>query len=124
MPKQGILHDYDLMANREESARGNTCVVCAADPASYQWSCYSGEAMCRQCGTPYQLKWGSDEQVAEGAYPYLNLADKWVPVVREYYEETGRFTCLGTMLGPRPGLSAFAAWARERYPDLFADEEA
>ena len=115
--KMGVLHDYDLMANAEPSAQGQVCVVCGDNPVSYQWSDYSGQAMCRSCGTPYQLKWGSDEQVAEGAYPYLSLKPEWVPVVREYFRETGRFTCFGMMMGPRPGLREFNEWADARYPD-------
>lgn len=54
MPKQGILHDYDLRANREPTAKDNTCVVCGAHPVTYQWSDLSGEAMCTRCGCPYQ----------------------------------------------------------------------
>jgi len=116
--KYGILQDYDLMANHEPSAQGNVCVVCGADPVTYQWSDRSGEAMCTQCGTPYQLKWGSETQETEGAYPYLLLRDEWVPVVKRYYEETGAFAGLGTMLGePAPGYRTFFAWVDTQYPD-------
>lgn len=109
-PKQGVLHDYDLQANRELAARKQECVVCGAKPMAFQWSDYSGEAMCTLCGTPYQLKWGSEEQKAEGHYPYLNLREEWVPVLRRYYQETGRFTCLGIMMGEKPGLAEFDKW--------------
>lgn len=130
MAKAGILHDYDLMANREQSAQEQECVVCGQSPMSFQWSDYSGEAMCRKCGTPYQLKWGSDEQKEEGDYPYLNLRPSWVPIVREYHGETGAFACLGTMFGgPRPGLKEFYDWVdqhedylRDNYPSAFDDE--
>ncbi len=118
MAKHGILHDYDLWANREVSAQENVCVVCGADPVRYQWSDYSGEAMCTECGTPYQLKWGSEEQKAEGAYPYLSLKDEWVPVVKRYYEETREFAGLGMMLGrPPPGYQEFSLWVDKQYPD-------
>lgn len=123
-PKHGILHDYDLMANAERSAQEHTCVVCGSSPTRFQWSDYSGEAMCSQCGTPYQLKWGSKEQQAEGAYPYLRLREEWVPIVREYHKETGRFTCLGTMLGgPLPGYEAFYRWVESRHPETLKDSE-
>lgn len=120
-PKAGILHDYDLMANAEPTARGNVCVVCDADPIRYQWSDYSGEAMCTRCGTPYQLKWGGEKKEAEGAYPYLNLREEWVPIVREYHAETGRFTYLGMGFG-KPGFREFIEWARERHPEMFEDD--
>lgn len=119
MTKHGVLHDYDLMANAEEAARkGNTCAVCGDSPVTYQWSDYSGEAMCCKCGTPYQLKWGSDEQKAKGEYPYLNLKKEWVPIVREYHEQTGRFTCLGMMMGPCPGMDEFADWVDVHHPEM------
>lgn len=112
MPKNGILSDYDLQANAEPAAKKpSVCVGCGTSPVRYQWSDYSGEGMCTRCGVPYQLKWGSDEQVQEGAYPYLNLKDEWVPVVRRYFTETQRFTYLGRMLGGSPpGLREFDEW--------------
>ena len=115
-PKQGVFADYDSHANHEPAAQqGNECVTCGAKPACYIWSDYSGEGMCNQCGTPYQLKWGSDEQKAEGKYPYLNLRETWVPVVRRYYAETQAFTYLGTMfVGSPPGQAEFFAWVKER----------
>ena len=136
-PKAGILHDYDLMANAEPSVvRILRCAGCDAEPPRFQWSDYSGEAMCTRCGCPYQLKWGSDQQMAEGAYPYLSLRDELVEPLRAYFAETGQFTCLGVMLGPRPGMDAFAAWLQnnrlaiyealtaERQDDQPADEPA
>ena len=109
--KAGVLHDYDLKANEEPAAKARACVVCGFSPMSFQWSDYHGEAMCRRCGTPYQLKGGSERQEAEGAYPYLNLNEEWVPVVRRYFEETGAWTYLGRMFGGTPpGLRSFVAW--------------
>ena len=124
MAKQGIINDYDLMANREPSAHGNSCVVCEDSPMSYQWSDYSGQAMCCRCGTPYQLKWGSDEQVAEGAYPYLGLKEEWVPIVRQYHQETGLFSCLGMMLGHAPGKGQFFDWVKKSHPEMMAEGSA
>jgi hypothetical protein len=122
MPKSGILHDYDLHANHEKSAANHICVTCGASPTTFQWSDYSGEGMCTRCGTPYQLKWGSDKQKEEDAYPYLNIKDEWVPIVREYYEETGQFVCLGNMMGPRPGMAEFYDWVKERHPSMVEDD--
>ncbi len=120
-PKHGILHDYDLHANREPSAKGNRCVVCDADPMSYQWSDYSGEAMCHSCGTPYQLKWGSEKMQEEGAYPYLSLSEKCVPIVKEYWQAERRFTYLGMGLGQKPGMKEFVAWVERHHPDMLGN---
>lgn len=119
--KHGILHDYDLRANREKAAQGQTCVVCEAFPVTYQWSDYSGEAMCTQCGCPYQLKWGTVEQRQERAYPYLSVKEEWIHVLREYYDETHKFACLGLMMNISPEHAAFNTWAANRHPELFME---
>lgn len=107
------------MANAEPAAEKlSACLVCGSSPVVYQWSDYSGQAMCRSCGTPYQLKWGTPAQVAEGKYPYLGLRDEFVPIVREYHAETGRFTCLGMMLGPCPGMAEFVEWCKVHHPSV------
>lgn len=121
-PKHGILHDYDLHANQEPSARLKECIVCEVYPMVFQWSDYSGEAMCTSCGTPYQLKWGSEGQQREGKYPYLKLKDSFIEAVRTYHRETGRFTCLGTMIGRKPGLKEFYDWLKENRPNLLEPE--
>lgn len=122
MPKGGILHDYDLMANAEPSAADQTCVVCGDSPMFFQWSDYSGEGMCQQCGCPYQLKWGSDKQREEGNYPYLRIREDVLPILREYWNETHKFTCFGIMLGDKPGLAEFNEWAKPKHPELYDDE--
>ena len=94
------------------------CVVCG-NSLVFRWSDYSGEAMCCHCGTPYQVKWGSDQQKEEGDYPYLNLAESWIPVVREYYEKTGRFVELGAKLGGTPeGMRDFYEWVDRYHPEV------
>ena len=118
MVKMGILHDYDMMANQEDSAQSQTCVVCDSYPMYFQWSDYSGEAMCQQCGCPYQLKWGSDEQKKEDKYPYLNLKKEFIPVARKYWNEKKKFVCYGTMLGPKPGMDDLVAWLKENHPEF------
>lgn len=118
MPKMGLLHDYDLMANAEESAKNNTCVICGSSPVRYQWSDYGGEAMCQQCGAPYQLKWGSEQQQKDGDYPYLNVKTEAIHILREYWEKTKRFTCFGQMLGNQPGLKDFYDWLSEAHPEM------
>lgn len=109
--KMGVVNDYDLMANAESSARKPVaCAICDASPITFRWSDLSGEAMCCRCGCPYQLKWGTEAQETEGAYPYLQLRPEVVPVFRRYFAETHRFATLGTMMGPRPGLGDLHDW--------------
>ena len=117
MPKQGILHDYDLWANREKSAENQTCAICDSSPMSFQWSDYSGEAMCTNCGCPYQLKWGTDEQKKEGNYPYLSLSKEYLSVAKEYWDEKKKFVCYGWMMGsPQPGMNELIDWLRKYHP--------
>ena len=119
--KNGILHDYDLMANAEPSAQGQACLICGKSPVVYQWSDLSGEAMCNKCGAAYQLKWGSKKQELERNYPYFNLKKEIVEPLRTYHEETGRFTCLGWMLGEKPGLRQFADWLKKNRPKAYKE---
>lgn len=119
MIKAGVLHDYDLMANAEPTAKDNVCVICGAAPVTYQWSDYHGEAMCTACGCPYQLRAGGAEREAEGDYPYLNMIDDLIEPLRAYHAETGWFTCLGTMMGPTPGQREFINWLETNRPDVY-----
>ena len=124
MVKEGILHDYDLRANDEPSAqRSDTvCAICDAVNPTFQWSDYSGQAMCMKCGCPYQLKWGSDDQKDQGNYPYLGLLPECLPAIRDYWKETHRWTCFGMMLDHRPGLSEFTAWCKMHHPEFLEKE--
>jgi len=122
MVKYGVLHDYDLHANKELSAQNQTCVVCGDSPMRFQWSDYSGEAMCCKCGCPYQLKWGSDQQISENKYPYMKLRGDFLLVAKEYWEESGKFVCYGMMLGPKPGMRQLVDWLRLRHPEFLPKE--
>lgn len=122
MTKEGILHDYDLRANLEESSKEQTCIICGSSPMRFQWSDCSGEAMCTTCGCPYQLKWGSDQREKESKYPYVNLQEKFIPIIREYWQETRKFACYGIMLGDKPGYSAFISWLKEKHPECMVKE--
>jgi hypothetical protein len=123
MTKQGLLHDYDLMANAEDSSHNVTCAICGKEGVTFQWSDYSGEAMCTQCGCPYQLKWGTNEQQKESKYPYLGLLPDFIPVAREYWNETHKWVCYGTMMGPRPGEKEFFDWCKDHHPEWIAKKE-
>ena len=116
-PHFGFIHDYDLKANEETSARGVTCAVCNSSPVLFQWSDLSGEAMCHACGCPYQLKWGTDEQKAERKYPYLCLRDEFIPLAKEYWQETKAFVTYGTMLDGHRGIAELNRWLRQHHPE-------
>lgn len=118
--KAGILHDYDLLANAEPAAQQEKRCVGCDNRLAYQWSDYSGEAMCVRCGCPYRLKWGGEQRERDGAYPYLNLRDELVEPLRAYYAETQRFTYLGFGLGHRPGLEEFCRWLRANRAEVWA----
>ncbi len=122
MAKSGILHDYDLHANLETSAQDRKCAICGASPMAFQWSDYSGEGMCCNCGCPYQLKWGSEKRVEEGKYPYLNLRKEWLEVAQEYFNETKKWTYLGTGFS-RPGMQEFIEWVEKKHPEMLKEEE-
>lgn len=117
MPKCGILHDYDLWANREPSSQSQTCAVCGASPMRFQWSDLSYEAMCTQCGCAYQLNGGSKERETEGKYPYLNIKPDFLPIAQEYWNQTQCFVCYGRMMGPQPGMEEFMNWLEIHHPE-------
>ncbi len=123
MPNQGILNDYDLLANAEVAAhKSQACAICGAEPVTYQWADRSGEAMCTSCGCPYQLKWGSKEQEAAGDYPYLMLLEEFLPIAREYWVEKRAFVCHGTMIGPKSGWKEFIEWIGQKHPEWLKSE--
>ncbi len=123
MVRSGILHDYDLMANEEQSSQNQTCVICGISPMIFQWSDYSGEAMCAQCGCPYQLKWGGRAKEQEGKYPYLNLQNEFILIAQEYWNKTHQFVCYGIMLGNNPGMPELSKWVEEKHPEWINDKE-
>lgn len=121
MPKAGILHDYDLHANLEHSSVAQTCAICGVSPMRFQWSDYHGEAMCTQCGCPYQLKRGTDKQIKEDNYPYLNLNQDFIPIAKEYWNEKAKFACYGRMLGMYPGMESLLDWLKKHHPEHIED---
>jgi hypothetical protein len=113
--------------NTQGAAARKTCVVCDDPSPHYTWTDYSGEGICMRCGTPYQLKWGSDKQVSDGMYPYLNVREEAVPMFRRYFAETNSSWGGGTYLGLRdyPEIAdarqQFNHWwdaHKDEYPDL------
>lgn len=118
MYKAGVKFDYDLMAN-EELKGTEICVICQ-ERLACRWTDYSGQGVCLNCGCAYQLKWGNEKEKAEGKYPYVGVDEKFIPALREYWNETHKFVFTGTSMRETTGLSEFGAWLKEHYPELAA----
>lgn len=117
MPKAGLIHDYDLMANAEKSSVGVTCAVCDTPDTRFQWSDYSGEAMCQRCGCTYQLKWGGEELEKEGKYPYMSLKADFLPLAREFWLGTNTWVHYGSSFSRNDGHAELAAWMKKNHPE-------
>jgi len=89
---------YGSIANSAPSASGFTCIICGASPTTWTWSDQHGEAMCTQCGTPYQLLQRDENKNLIDAPPRTNVQEKWIPVLKQYWQETQRFTGLGAIM--------------------------
>lgn len=93
------------LANTVEPSAGFTCLICGLSPANWTWGDAHGEAMCRRCGTPYQLLQYEKDENGENhrldVPPKLNIKEDWVPVLTRYWEETQAFTGLATIIIPR-----------------------
>ena len=99
------------------------CVICGTDPMSIHWTDFSGEASCSECGMPYQVKWGTEEQQKEGKYPYIKIKDILIPHLKEYWETTGKRARTGTYIfvDDYPGLieerKQFSTWLDQHHPE-------
>ena len=107
------MQKYGLAANGAGHAIV-PCLVCDDPDPRYSWTDYSGEGYCLQCGTPYQLQWGT---LKEGeSYPRLNLKADVVQILRRYWSEAKRTNGLGTFMIERDypdqieGRIAFNEW--------------
>jgi len=119
MVKEGVRHDYDLRSNLY-APEDYACIVCNAKlQGNTRWTDYFGEAVCCTCEVPYQLLHpsGMDESVE---LPRCNLAEKWVPITQEYWQEVREPMGLGTYLIARDykedleHLDAFAKWCEAK----------
>jgi len=120
MPKEGLVFDYDLRAN-DEIPKQSICQICGEE-LHCRWTDYSGEGVCLTCGAPYQLKWGTEEQKQDNKYPYLNINPKYIPIIKEYWEQTKKFVFLGTSLTENTGIADFNAWMEENHADMIPKE--
>lgn len=116
MPKFGIKFDYDLLAQQHVPS-GAKCQICGED-LRCRWSDYHGEGVCMTCGAPYQLINGSEEQKAEGKYPYINFLPQFIPAFKEHWEATHQFVFGGYSFKEDTGAKEFHEWLEKNYPNL------
>lgn len=120
MVKHGVKFDYDLLAN-EEIKNNPICEICG-NPLRCRWTDLSGQGVCLTCGCAYQLKWGTEEQEKEGKYPYLGIKNKFIPILKQYWEEERKFVFTGTSISEDTGLREFYEWLEIKHPEMKEDE--
>jgi len=97
------------------------CEVCDNEFVG-TWTDFYGEQTCLTCGAPYQLLEPSGAKPGL-TYPCCCLKDEFIPILREYYQETKRRVRLGTFLLPDdyPGLleerKAFREWLQLKHAE-------
>lgn len=108
---------YGYMANAEK-VEASPCLVCDDPTPAYSWTDYNGEGYCVKCGTPYQLKNGTLEEGQ--TYPRCNISEKWIPRMREFWQEKKVPNGTGTFLLPQDypdqmrGRITFNEWRKAR----------
>lgn len=70
------------------------CVICGAEP-SYCWTDTHGVGVCWTCGLPYTIYHYEDDERVEKA-PTIAVKEAWLPLAREYWQETHRRVFPGT----------------------------
>lgn len=123
---------YGHLANQTQQ-EPFTCLICETEPVCWTWGDIHGEAMCTQCGTPYQLLQYTDKdedgnRTRIDAPPRLNIKESWIPLLKQYWTETKAFTGLASIMIWRDypecekGQEKFYAWLDE-HKDLIPVEE-
>ena len=110
------------------------CEICGG-PAHFSWTDYHGEAYHVRCGAPYQLLQyepkGPDGKLGKAidAPPKLKISQTWLPVIKQYWNETHEFMGLGTYMILRDypecarGRERLDAWL-DLHPELIPPEVA
>jgi len=115
--------------NRKRTLEGQNfnCEICGNIFVG-NWTDFHGQATCNVCGAPYQLK---DYHGAspEEKYPYITLKPDFIPIFKEYWEQTRKRCRLGTFLLLRdyPGVleeqEDFKNWLKEKHPEWLQKKE-
>ena len=112
----------------EQEGVMEACLVCAYPISQMQWTDLSGQVFCPNCGTAYQRQWGKEGRET----PYCSY-EPILPLIHQYYTETGRSAGQGVFLSagqagyryPLEDRTAFDAWIdanlaslMEAYPEV------
>ena len=92
------MQKYGHLANDVKTAQEFTCEICEAFPVCWTWGDVHGEAMCTVCGTPHQLLQYDEERNRLDLPPKININEEWIPVLKQYWQETKQFTGLATII--------------------------
>ena len=113
---------HGAMANETEAAQTLTC-ACCGNQGPWSWTDWTGEAYCVRCGVSHRLYSIGDLPIG------CNINPEFLPVCKEYYQETGKPCGTGTFLGYRDypevleAHNAFCDWMHEKHPELYEDDQ-
>ncbi len=109
---------YGFRAN-EHIPEDFECEICGDSPMKGTWTAFHGEAVCMNCGVPYKVIHYDEDKNRIEKPPKLHLKEKWIPIIKEYWENVGDFMGLGTILNYRSyprfyeGRKKFGKWVEE-----------
>lgn len=112
------MQKYGDQAN-EHMPKDFECEICGDQPPTVTWVDLHGEGVCTNCGVPYMLIHYDEDDNRIDKPPKLQVKEDWVPVVKEYWEKTGEFMGLGTILNYRSypkfkeAKEKFLNWVKE-----------
>ena len=118
------------MTNRSLK-KSEVCIVCDEAPV-FSWTDTHGIAQCR-CGTPYRLyhyEGEGDQKKRVEKEPECVVLDAWVPLLRQYREETKHKIPGGFSFAPEYEVAqphdfeAFKAWCDKNRASIDAIKEA
>ena len=102
-------------ANETEAAqKAVPCQICDWDTPQFSWTDINGQGTCTRCGTPYKLVAREGDDPAD--LPIISIKPESIPILRQYWDETGKPNGLGGYMGwrdypdEREYRIAFNAW--------------
>lgn len=105
---------------------GFDCEICNQEFVG-QWTDFHGQATCRNCGAPYQLKSFSGAP-PDMRFPRIDFNEEFKPIFKEYWDVTGNRCRLGKYMGYRdyPGIPderrSLIDWLQINHPEWVSDD--
>lgn len=65
------------------------CSICGTEP-HFRWTDTHGIGACLQCGAPYRLYHYDENQQRVDKEPELLILPEWLPLTKQYWNETHR----------------------------------